>query len=233
MPLHNNRVLLLIGIILVLTGGAFYLGTKKAVTPKDVAQNKETVTTTKEMTTTVATISQAAAKPSAPPAARTKALVSGNTTGYSTYNDTNNHFTIKYPSYVKPSLSFSTFHQIGNNWRLYASSANQGRPVIAFSIFNVDQGNYYTGKQTYPMYFTSEVRIGTSPNVKECYTPDAGYSNQKITSVTINGVSFTKFSTTDTNADKYTQSESYRTVRNGTCFVRHKPEAGRYEDRNN
>ena len=146
-------------------------------------------------------------------------LTSGNTAGFHSTNDSTYHFTVHYPPTANVQNTFTTFHEIGNNWRLYAGAANQGKRLLEISLHSIDQGAYSTGKQTYPLYFTSIVRVGVSPNVKDCYTHDAGYSNQKISDVTINGVTWKKFSTTDSATMKYTQSESYRTIHGNMCFA--------------
>ena len=159
------------------------------------------------------------AKPAPTNSASGPALTSGNVSNFYSYANSAYNFSIQYPPSAKPLTSFATFHEIGNNWRLYPSQANQGKAVVSFSLKNIDQGVYSTGKQTYPLYFTAEVRIGVSPNIKECYTPDVAYPNQKITNVTINGVPFKKFSTSDAGMMKYTQAESYRTIRNNQCYV--------------
>jgi len=158
-------------------------------------------------------------KPTPTTAVKGPALTSGNVSNFYSYANTPYNFSIQYPPSAKPLTSFATFHEIGNNWRLYPGQANQGKSVVSFSLKNIDQGIYSTGKQTYPLYFTAEVRIGVSPNIKECYTPDVAYPNQKITNVTINGVPFKKFSTSDAGMMKYTQAESYRTIRNNQCYV--------------
>ena len=142
-----------------------------------------------------------------------------NTSGFHSYANAEYNFTIQYPKEVQVRNSFTTFHQIGNNWRLFAGQANQGKPVVELTIFSIDQGSYSTGKQKYPLFFTATVRVGVSPHIKECYTPDAGYTNQKITNVTINGIQFKRFSTSDAGMMQYTQAESYRTIHNNMCYV--------------
>jgi hypothetical protein len=149
-----------------------------------------------------------------------------NTKGFHSYANSEYHFTIQFPSYAQTRNSFSTFHQIGNNWRLNAGPANQGKGLLEISIFSIDQGSISNGKQKYPLFFAAEVRVGVSPNVKECYTPDSGYTNQKITNVTINGVSFKKFSTEEAGMMKYVQAESYRTVHKNNCYVLEQIKAG-------
>jgi hypothetical protein len=143
-----------------------------------------------------------------------------NTAGFYSYSNADHNFTVKYPAYVKFSSTFSTFHEVGNNWRLYAAPANQGKGITELTVFSVDQGqSSATGQQSYPVYFSAQVRISAGPNVKECYTPDSGYTNQKITNVVINGVTFKRFSTSDAAMMKYVQAESYRTIHNNQCYV--------------
>lgn len=213
MPKNTHYIVAVILIVLFVNVGSVYFGQKHA---KEARENelKNQLASSTEVTPSPATSTKptTGTKP-------TTALTTGNIAGFYSYANAAHNFSIQYPSYVRPLTSFATFHEIGNNWRLYAGQANQGKPVVSFSIKNIDQGVYSTGKQTYPLYFTAEVRVGVSPNVKECYTPDASYPNQKITNVTINGVAFKKFSTSDTAMMKYTQSESYRTIHNNSCYV--------------
>lgn len=191
------------------TGGSATTTIELSPTGTGTTTNSTTGTdSTKSTTKTLTTVPKAVVN-----------LISGNTTGFYSYNSSEYGFTIKFPSYVQMRNSFSTFHEIGNNWRLYAGPANQGKPVASFSVYSIDQGTYPTGKQSYPLYFTSEVRVGVSPNVKECYALDAGFANEKVTNVTINGVAFKKFSTSEAVTTKYTQAESYRTIHNNKCYV--------------
>ena len=141
-----------------------------------------------------------------------------NNNGLYGYSDGIYNFTMRFPSYVQSNNLFSTFHEIGNNWRLNPSQINQGKPIVSFIIKRIDQGGVATGK-AYPLFFTSEVRVGVSPNTKLCYETDAGYTNQKITNVEINGVTFKRFSFQDAAMMKYVQGESYRTIHNDTCYV--------------
>lgn len=182
-------------------------------------ENKDVDTPVSSETSSSTTNGVTAPKPATQGGSPSTNLTTGKVPGFYSYANATHNFSIQYPSYIQPLTSFATFHEIGNNWRLYAGQANQGKPVVSFSIHNIDQGTYFTGKQTYPLYFSAEVRVGVSPNVKECYTPDAGNTNQKITNVTINGVAFKKFSTSVGGMQKYVQAESYRTIRNNSCYV--------------
>lgn len=215
MPKNTHYIVAVILIVLFVNMGSVYFGQKHAKEARENALNNPTSTSTLESSSS--TTDQV--KPVATTPKPTTKLTTGNVAGFHSYANATHNFSIQYPSYAVPLTSFATFHEIGNNWRLYAGQANQGKSVVSFSIHNIDQGTYFTGKQTYPLYYTAEVRIGVSPNVKECYTPDASYPNQKITNVTINGIAFKKFSTTEGIAPKFTQSESYRTIRNNSCYV--------------
>ncbi len=209
MPKNTNYIVAI--IIIVLIGCLFLLYSGK----KNIPQG-EPVTTTPVVTTPQSSSTKPTSSNGTKP---TEVLTTGNIAGFHSYANAPYNFSVQYPSYVQPLTSFATFHEIGNNWRLNAGQANQGKSVVSFSIHNIDQGPYSTGKQSYPLYFTSEVRIGVSPNVTECYTPDAGYKNQTITNVTINGVTFKRFSSSDAAMMKYVQAESYRTIHNNLCYA--------------
>lgn len=140
------------------------------------------------------------------------------------------NFTLRFPKNVVPQNYFTTFYTLASNWRLYASQANQGKAVVSFPVFRIDQGGVATGK-AYPLFFVSELRVGVSPNVKECYTTDEGYTNQKVTNVVINGITFKKFSFQDAAMMKYVQGESYRTIHNNMCYVLEQIKSGsNYKD---
>lgn len=219
----NSKNIWIVAIVLAVIG-AFYLG-KHSTVGDHVSMNSSTTETTSDTTNTSTSSANGATtpKPSTPSASVKPTggtvLTSGNTTGFHSTSDSTYHFTVKYPPTAKARNTFTTFHELGNNWRLFAGAANQGKAILEISLHSIDQGSYSTGKQTYPLYFTSMVRIGVSPNTKECYTLDSGYPNQKVTSVTINGTPWKKFSTSDAAMMKYTQVESYRTIHNNMCFA--------------
>ena len=225
MIVHRKEISGIVVLLLLVGVVSFYVGKNSETAPlpqEDIVQTTEQEA--QEATTTTDTASTSVSQPK-PAQSVAKSVTSGtassgiSTKGFSSYASAPYHFTIKYPPYVQMKGGFSTFHEIGNNWRLYPSSANQGKAVASFVVHSIDQGVYSTGKQSYPLYFTAEVRVGVSENTKECYTPDVVFPNQKISNVTINGVSFKKFSTFENTTPKYTQAESYRTVRNNLCYV--------------
>lgn len=233
MTTNAKYVVIVLGVLLLI-GGAYYMGKGSSVTTPlaEVPVKTETANNGAiPQATTVDTGSQPQAPvPSNPKPVTTTpqqakpsnggvALVSGNTTGYHSFSSAEYGFMIKFPPNLQSSNTFTTFHEVGNNWRLNASDNNQGKAVVAIPIFTVDQGSVLNKKQQYPLYFRAEVRVGVSPNIKECYSTDEGYTGQKVTDVSINGVNFKKFSAQDSAMMKYVQSESYRTIHNGKCYV--------------
>lgn len=135
-----------------------------------------------------------------------------------TYTNGEYKFEINFPKNLSAQNGFSPFYQLSNNWRLNASLVNQGKAIVSIPVFRIDQGSVATGKN-YPLFYIAEVRVGVSPNVKECYAVDAGYSNQKVNSVTIGGIAFKQFSFSDADMMKYVRGESYRTIYNNQCYV--------------
>ena len=221
MTSNTKNISIIIALILIVGFISYYVGKTSQgggveETVNTEKNSTETASTSNTHTNTVAVV---ATTTKTPP--KTTTTPSPSTAGFHSYSNSEYGFTIKYPPYVQARNVFSTFHEITNNWRLNASPANQGKGLLELSIFSVDQGSVInnTGKQKYPLYFMSTVRVGVSPNVKECYATDPGYTNQKVTNVTINGVAFKKFSGSDAAMMKYVQSESYRTIRNNNCFV--------------
>lgn len=150
---------------------------------------------------------------------QTQPIVS--TKGFNSYANGSYNFTVKYPSYVKAREGFFTFHELGNTWRLYPPQGqlSQGKAIVSFAIFNIDQGSISTGRESYPLFYTAEVRVGVTDNTADCYKPDASFTDQKVSTVVINGTTFKKFSTQEAGMMKYTQAESYRTIHNKQCFV--------------
>lgn len=216
MPKNTHYIVAVILIVLFVNVGSVYFGQKHAREAKENALNQAISSSTEQLPDEIVSTTSSKTPTSTQ---KPTGTTSDKVPGFYSYANAQYNFNIQYPPYAKQLSSFATFHEVGNNWRLYAGQANQGKGVVSFSIRNIDQGTYFTGKQTYPLYYMAEVRVGVSPNIKECYTPDASYPNQKINSVTINGVVFKKFSTTETITPKFTQSESYRTIHKNMCYV--------------
>lgn len=210
------RILVISGVVLLY---AYYSGKGS----HNLLQ-EENVPATQQSATTSVTSSTPTIKtdlPSQVSSSAKKVISSASVPASYSHSYTNNEygFTLRFPSYVTQKSTFSTFHQIGNNWRLYPSPSNQGKPLVSFTVFSLDQGVYVTGKQKYPLYFLSEVRVGTSLNTQECYSKDALFPNQKVTTVTLGGATFKKFSTRQDTGPAYVQAESYRTIRKNMCLV--------------
>lgn len=140
------------------------------------------------------------------------------TTGRLTYSNATYGFEVEYPSFIRLENDFTSFHNLGNNWRINAPSGSQGKNIVAFPVYRIDQGGVATGKP-YPLFYGAETRVGVSNNTTACYTPDAGYTAQKISNVTINGVTFKAFYSSSAGMQQSTEAISYRTIHNNQCFV--------------
>lgn len=134
-----------------------------------------------------------------------------------TYNNATHNFTISYPIDLTAG-AYSTFHLINqNDWRIGATAAKRGTPVIAVPVFRVD--NEASNKNNYPRYYAAEVRVGVSLDTTQCYAKDEAYANQTVSDVTINGVTFKKFTFGDAATMQYLSGASYRTIHNNKCYV--------------
>lgn len=145
----------------------------------------------------------------------------GTDTVLKTYTNDQYGFEITYPNTLVATTTFTNSYTLQNQWRVEALSNTTGTPVISIPVFMVNQGGVATGK-AYPLFFDALIRIGVSsaPNdVASCLKPNANYTNQPVTTVTIHGVQFKKFSFQDAAMMKYVQGESYRTVHNGICYA--------------
>lgn len=204
---------ILLVIALIIIGGYYFYNRSKATV--------ETASPTPTTSTTTSAV------PDGGTGTTGGSIGSDNTlpANFSSYANSEYGFKMGFPSYARQENGFTTFNNLGTNWRVNAAAANQGKAVVSFPIFRVDQGTVPKGKD-YPLYFTSEVRVGVSPNVKECYSTDPGYTTQASTNVTINGVTFKKFVFGDAGMMKYIQGNSYRTVHNNMCYVIEQIKAG-------
>ncbi len=138
-----------------------------------------------------------------------------------TYINNDYKFELTYPAKFKPETIFKQYYHLQNFWRANALADSKGKLVVAVPVFRIDQGGVATGK-LYPLYFDAEVRIGVSADaadVADCYKNDPGFTSQKVTDVTINGLTFKKFDFADAAMMQYVQGESYRIVHNNMCFA--------------
>lgn len=205
--IQNIGVLL---IIIIAVSAIYYSSNKKSSSDTPVSSTTTSTVETSSTTTQSSTVSTKTTSPSA-------STVKIKDAYPSSYTNSEYFFKISFPSYVKAQNYFSTFYNLSSNWKLNSAYANQGKAITSLPIFKIDQGQYASAKSTYPLYFTAEVRIGSSANTQECYTVETGYKSDGST--TINGVNFKKFSYTETVNNNYTIGESYRTIHNNKCFV--------------
>jgi membrane-bound inhibitor of C-type lysozyme len=71
-------------------------------------------------------------------------------------------------------------------------------------------------------FANATLSVGTSADptaISECLTYAAGGNGVKKSTVTINGVTYTKFVTSDAGAGNFYQTTSYRVVHNSQCYV--------------
>lgn len=129
-------------------------------------------------------------------------------------------FEITAPAGITPEGTFKKQFNLSDKWRVNASESgagSKGTALLAIPLVQID--NKDIEPKVYPLYFDAEVRVGVSSSTVDCLKKDAGYANQKVADVTINGVAFKKFSFGDAAMMKYVQGESYRAVHNGLCFA--------------
>lgn len=138
-------------------------------------------------------------------------------TSMESYTNSTYAFSISYPRELNAE-PFGVFRMLNNNdWRIGASMAKRGTPVISVPVTHID--SELSGKRTYPLFFGAEVRVGVSPDTAQCYAKDDGYTMQTVTDVKINGVTWKKFIFGDAAMMKYINGASYRTIRNNKCYV--------------
>ncbi len=135
------------------------------------------------------------------------------------YTNVTYGFSISYPKELN-SQPFDNFMQLNqNDWRYGVTASNRGTPVISIPVIEFSRGNGIATGQPYPLSYTAQLRIGVSPDTAQCYEKNAGYTNQTITNVTINGVTWKKFIFGDAATMKYVNGASYRTIHNKMCYA--------------
>ena len=136
-------------------------------------------------------------------------IVTPGSAGTSTFTDQSRSFSFAYPSPVAISgggIGYST------DWMVSATTS--GLLLV---------------KATLPRSFEpktnlsdSILTIGTSADpdaVANCLTTSMGGNGIQKSSVTINGVTYTRLVTSDAGAGNFYETTSYRTVRNNQCYV--------------
>jgi membrane-bound inhibitor of C-type lysozyme len=135
---------------------------------------------------------------------------STNATGIKTFTDQGNTFSFTYPSQFMVSgggIGYST------DWMVNATTS--GMLLAKLTIPSSFQPKTNFGDAT--------LTIGTSADpeaVKQCTTfSESGGPSVPSSQVTINGVTYTKFSESDAGAGNIYQTTSYRTIRNDQCYA--------------
>lgn len=133
------------------------------------------------------------------------------------YTNQKYNFSLVYPATAKIDESIVMFHDLGNKWRVNAGDFF-GQGITTVKLVTIDTNGIATNKP-YPLFYTSQVRVGISEDTKDCYVKDMGYDNQKVTDVAINGINFKRFDFSDAAMMKYVQGVSYRTIHNNLCYA--------------
>lgn len=81
--------------------------------------------------------------------------------------------------------------------------------------------NRLENKNSYPLYFDAETRVGVSTDPGEVAHCTGGLTDQDISgsTITINDIPFTVYTIQDAAMMQYIEGLSYRTVHNNTCYV--------------
>jgi hypothetical protein len=121
-------------------------------------------------------------------------------------------FTIAYPLDFTADDNYSVAPV--TDWRLGAN----GAPGIKFLTITVP-----AAFEPQTNFADATLTVGASANsqaIAHCLTPDAtGPPASAPASTTINGISFTSFSSTDVGAGNYYETTSYRTMHAGECWA--------------
>lgn len=136
-------------------------------------------------------------------------------------------FEIFYPKDLTPTSDFGTFYHLPALWRSGAlvdeNGLSNGKPIISIPVFYTESDN------SYPRYFSAQLRIGASADPKDvatCLQNDQGFTAEPKSDAVINGTDFKKFEFADAAMMQYLKVISYRTIHNGTCFAMEQLETG-------
>lgn len=207
--MKSNTITWIVGVVLII--GLLGWGLSRVLN-KDSAEPTGAVTATTTNSTSTPPVSTGTK-----PAGSSATPVAPSGTSLETYTNSTYAFKISYPADLNAE-PFNVFHRFNNNdWRINATTAKRGTPVISVPVIRYDNENAY--KRNYPLYYGVDVRIGVSPDTTQCYSKDDGYTTQTITNVTINGVTWKKFIFGDAAMMQYVNGASYRTIRNNQCYV--------------
>lgn len=130
-------------------------------------------------------------------------------------------FSSHYPDGGQIEKGFSQYYHLPLTWRVGARPDASGTPMAAFPVFRVRQEETAETK-TYPLYFSTELRIGASADPKEiarCLEADVSGGEQYVGEDKMNGLTYKKFSFADGGMMKYIKGISYRIIRNNQCYA--------------
>lgn len=153
----------------------------------------------------------------APQIAPTNSPAAAVPSGWTTYTNDAQGFSIAYPDQLTPTTTFESYYHLSSAWRSGAfGDQSTGTRLLAIPAYRVTQNN------AYPRYYDAEIRIGESGNpydVAHCMDNNQTGIGAATTSAVINGVPFTVFQLADAGMMQYLKGISYRTIHNGACWA--------------
>lgn len=192
--MKTSLVVIIIVVVLAIIGGAYYFSAHHALAP--VTSTSTAVTETSTTTTT-----------SNPSTSSTYTDVST----WQTSTETQAGFSIAYP--LDFTVDENTDTTPTDDWRLNAT--NHGMKVLTITVPKAFE------PQT--NFVDTTLTVGYSSNqeaVANCLVADpSGGPSTPTTTATINGVTFTVFTSSDAGAGNIYKTTSYRTVRSGACYA--------------
>lgn len=132
-----------------------------------------------------------------------------------TYLNDKYGFSVSYPEQIVPVTStFETFYQLADNWSMVGNATTKGKLLVSIPIYRVEN------KDSYPGYYSAEVRVGVSgdpKDLKNCLVSSSltGAPETKL----VNGETFTLIPVANSGMSQYLVGYSYRIVRNNLCYA--------------
>ena len=133
----------------------------------------------------------------------------GDASGTQTFTDQGKTFSFSYPSIFK----------ISGGGVGYSTDWMQNATTSGLLLVKATLPSSFEPKTNFA---NATLTVGTSADptaISECLTYAAGGNGVKKSSVTINGVAYTKFLTSDAGAGNFYQTTSYRALRNSQCYA--------------
>lgn len=142
---------------------------------------------------------------------------------FSIYTNGAHGFSILYPEDARLEEAFDPEYHVPNTWRVNALPDVAGTPILALVTFATESEN------SYPRYYTAQVRIGASSDPREverCTQPAPEQGETQLADVTLGDTTFSVFSFQSAGMMQYAKGESYRTVHQGLCYAIERIAAG-------